>query len=769
MRGTLSQTLPGMVFRTILRLVSLLAFVAASSAMANEIIVHKPAVATQFHESTTADFGLWVDPHVWKLSPHPSDLFDIELLKTSGSASVVLVANPRPVTRSLAEVALVALRAEATDARIVSQDNRIVCGKNVLFLTSVGNIWGNLPATFYEYCYTGAEGTAFLMVSVPTQLADRYGPLVEALLNGLQIGEPVKSAPESPPAANTPPGAPASQPDIVELNATVPYTISTPTSVAVKEILAGDQAEGIDTLRTEAKQGNAKAEAVLGLCYADGEGVPKDPAAALEFMTEAAAKLPKAEAALGTWYLEGTIVPKDTKHAEKLLRQAAAAGVPSGEVSLGSLLYTTDPVAAAGWFRKAADQDDPNGEYDLAVCYQTGTGVPKDQAQEAQWMLKASLHGNPRAQFLVASAKLSGNGLPRDLPGAVGLFRLLAISGTADAQEDYAACLWSGSGVAMDRDAAMQWFHKAADQGNINAENFLGTAYCNGWDVQQDVTQGLAWYRKAADGGSAKAQFKLGAAYFWGHSVARDPAAAFGWFQKAAMQGDSHAEGMVGFLYLAGVPGTQSDPQAAANWAWAAAGSGDSVGEYVLAQLYGRGETVELDKVKAFSWLQMAASQGQPQAEFETGVCLLHGEGVAQDAAQAAVWILKAANQGMADAQYQIGLFYENGEGVTPDPVQAAQWFRYSALQGNPRGENAYGYALAIGKGVPQDFVEAYKWFILASSQDKVAEPKNRAIVNMNGILPKMTPAQIQEAKDRAHSFVPKPPEEPDSFSIGLS
>jgi TPR repeat protein len=123
----------------------------------------------------------------------------------------------------------------------------------------------------------------------------------------------------------------------------------------------------------------------------------------------------------------------------------------------------------------------------------------------------------------------------------------------------------------------------------------------------------------------------------------------------------------------------------------------------------------------------------------------------------------------MGDAQFQLGLFYENGEGVAADPVEAAKWFRYSAEQGNPKGENAYGYALAIGQGVPQDLVEACKWFILASSQDKVAEPKGRAIVNMNGILPKMTPDQVQDAKNRARSFVPKRPEQPESFSLGVS
>jgi hypothetical protein len=99
------------------------------------------------------------------------------------------------------------------------------------------------------------------------------------------------------------------------------------------------------------------------------------------------------------------------------------------------------------------------------------------------------------------------------------------------------------------------------------------------------------------------------------------------------------------------------------------------------------------------------------------------------------------------------------------------KWFRFSARQGYARGENALGFALATGNGTPQDLVEAYKWLVLASSQDKDADPKNRAIVSLNSILPKMTPAQIDEGKKRARDFVPesKHPKELDDFSIGVT
>jgi TPR repeat protein len=62
---------------------------------------------------------------------------------------------------------------------------------------------------------------------------------------------------------------------------------------------------------------------------------------------------------------------------------AAKTGNASCQIFLG-ILYSegkgvkADPVAAARWFRLAAEQGNPVGALNLGLAYERGTGVPKD-------------------------------------------------------------------------------------------------------------------------------------------------------------------------------------------------------------------------------------------------------------------------------------------------------------------------------------------------------------------------------------------------------
>jgi hypothetical protein len=757
-----------------LRFLCLVAAIANSLAMADGITVQRPAAATQYLESTTADFGVWVDPATWKLNPHPVDLFNLEFIDVGRIAYAALHAERAIVPLdTLPAIALKGFRTRAGDIKIVTQENRFISGKEVLFLTFAGD-FNNAPAIIYGCYYSGSEGTVELIVTVPAQFAGRYKTTMEDFLDGLQIGKPG----ETPPLANATPAQAGSTPapgqdsgiDIAELNATVPYGDIDPIRFASQEILAGEQAEGASGLDAQAKKGDAKALALLAVCYDEGKGVPKDPAKALQLLTKAASVLPAAKEILGTWYDNGHNVPKDLKHAEKLFGEAASAGVPAGETSFGQMLYPTDPKAAAGWFQKAADQEYAKAEFYLAICYGDGGSVQKDLGDEIKWIQRASSHGYPPAQFIVAGWDWVGSVVPQNPEAAAGLFKILAISGTAAAQNDYGICLWTGSGVVMNRDEALRWYHKAADQGEPNAESFLGRVYCNGDGVPKNIDQGVAWYQKAANQGQAAAQYKMGIACLEGFSVAKNTALAMDWFQKAADQGNIRAEAQLGGIYLLGIDGVPPNPEESLKWAQKAADAGNSRGEYTLGKIYSEGKGVPVDAQKSYFWVQKAAAQGFSDAEFDIGIYILNGFGVEKNIEVAESWIRKAAIQDQPSAEFQLGLFYIDGRaGVTADHTEAVRWFRFSALQACPRGENAFGYALATGNGIPQDLVEAYKWFLLASSQDKDADAKRRATVNMLSILPKMTPDQIEEAKKRVKEFVPKHRDQPESLSIGVA
>jgi uncharacterized protein len=107
-----------------------------------------------------------------------------------------------------------------------------------------------------------------------------------------------------------------------------------------------DYAKAFSLWRPLADQGDAGAQAALGIMYREGEGVSKDYEAALKwFRSSANQGNPDGEFLLGMMYVEGQGVPQDINEASKWLKQAAAQkfeaaqdalDIMSGKLSYGS-------------------------------------------------------------------------------------------------------------------------------------------------------------------------------------------------------------------------------------------------------------------------------------------------------------------------------------------------------------------------------------------------------------------------------------------------
>jgi uncharacterized protein len=90
-------------------------------------------------------------------------------------------------------------------------------------------------------------------------------------------------------------------------------------------------------------------------------------------------------------------------------KAAAEAGKPRAQYDLGSMYYygdrgTNDPVEAAKWFRKAADQNNAAAQTSLGYAYFYGQGVAKDPVEAVKWFRKAASHNEPGAQFFLGVA-----------------------------------------------------------------------------------------------------------------------------------------------------------------------------------------------------------------------------------------------------------------------------------------------------------------------------------------------------------------------------
>ena len=89
-----------------------------------------------------------------------------------------------------------------------------------------------------------------------------------------------------------------------------------------KEKTAAEQeTESLGRLRKAADQGNADAQARLGVRYAKGEGVPQDPAEAVRWFRKAADQgNADAQVFLGVMYDNGQGVPQDYAEAARWIR-----------------------------------------------------------------------------------------------------------------------------------------------------------------------------------------------------------------------------------------------------------------------------------------------------------------------------------------------------------------------------------------------------------------------------------------------------------------
>jgi putative methionine-R-sulfoxide reductase with GAF domain len=87
---------------------------------------------------------------------------------------------------------------------------------------------------------------------------------------------------------------------------------------------------------------------------------------------------------------------------EMALRYAGGEGVPQN--------YRD----AMTWFAKAAANGKDNAEWKLGLGYFKGIGVPHDERKAVVWFKRAANHGDIRAQNALSDLYLSGRGVPRD-------------------------------------------------------------------------------------------------------------------------------------------------------------------------------------------------------------------------------------------------------------------------------------------------------------------------------------------------------------------
>jgi uncharacterized protein len=220
----------------------------------------------------------------------------------------------------------------------------------------------------------------------------------------------------------------------------------------------------------------------------------------------------------------------------------AEAGNRQAQFALGAMYETgrgvpRDDALCAKWWRASAEQGLADAQKNMGSLYFSGRGVPLDVEEAMRWFLLAAEQDHPHAQQYVALGYAEGMGLPKD-PGRAAWWREQATRhDPANAAVVFLAAYENqGEGVTTD-DEIFALFERQAQAGNPRAQFYIGVAYSSGMGVRKDSQQAHYWIKKAAELGVKSAQGNLGIMYMLGDGIPRDPVAAQKWFVIAAGQG----------------------------------------------------------------------------------------------------------------------------------------------------------------------------------------------------------------------------------------
>lgn len=149
--------------------------------------------------------------------------------------------------------------------------------------------------------------------------------------------------------------------------------------------------------------------------------------------------------------------------------------------------------------------------------------------------------GYAPAQYQMAVVYQKGYGVPKDGMKALTLFELAAKQNYSDAQFELALIYSEGKLVKQDMKKAFTLTHQAAKKGLASAQYNLAVIFANGTGVDQNYFKASRWYQNAADQNYALAQYNLALLYSEGKGVAKSTEMSLVWNTIAAWNGSSDA------------------------------------------------------------------------------------------------------------------------------------------------------------------------------------------------------------------------------------
>jgi localization factor PodJL len=195
-------------------------------------------------------------------------------------------------------------------------------------------------------------------------------------------------------------------------------------------------------------------------------------------------------------------LPPSTSPPPPAPSNAAAMNAP--DLSIDAL----PPGIGGPALRAAAIAGEMAAQYEIAVRFGDGRGVPRDERQAAYWLGLAAKQGLAPAQFRLGGYFEKGIGVRKDLAVARDLYLAAAAKGNGKAMHNLAVLYADGINGRPDYHAAALWFRKAADRGITDSQYNLAILYARGSGEPQNYAEAYKWFALAAKQGDVEAANK---------------------------------------------------------------------------------------------------------------------------------------------------------------------------------------------------------------------------------------------------------------------
>lgn len=200
-------------------------------------------------------------------------------------------------------------------------------------------------------------------------------------------------------------------------------------------------------------------------------------------------------------------------------------------------IYGQDHKNAAD-YRTDAINGNAIAQFNLGQSYLKGLGIKPDTIQAVYWWRKSAEQGEPNAQNNMGAAYKSGWGnLTKNTETAIYWYKKAAEKDWAISQKN----LGSIYEDKEDYEKAYIWYKKAAKHNNSQesyyAQNRLGYLLKNGLGVTKNQAAGMAWTKRAAKNGNVNGQMSLAVSYEYGidNILRKDGNSALYWYKKAIL------------------------------------------------------------------------------------------------------------------------------------------------------------------------------------------------------------------------------------------